>query len=89
MCSCEKFVRAHVGRRPACWCYSTKLEVEHPEEGFVSTTATQRALDGVRDDLVLLDLQLNSWGEAEDLLERIVNWRHNTWRHMEDILHEG
>lgn len=88
-CSCETFVRAHVGRRPSCWCYGTPLEIEHPDEVFVSTTAVQRALDIVRDDLVLLKLQLEGWGDTEDLNERVTNWHHNTWRHMEDILQES
>ncbi len=87
-CSCEKFVRAHVGRRPQCWCYNTPAEVEHPEETFVSRSAVQRALDGVRDDIKLLEIQLEGWGKTEDLNERVENWRYNTWRHMEEILRE-
>lgn len=88
-CSCEKFNRAHLRtRRPACWCYSTPLEGFHPDEAYVSTTAVQRALDGVRDDMVLLELQLKGWENTEDLNERVENWRFNTWRHMEEILRE-
>ncbi len=87
-CSCEKFNLAHVGRRPQCWCYSTPAEVEHPEEAFVSTSAVQRALDGVRDDIKLLEIQLEGWGGTEDLNERVANWRFNAWRHMEEILRE-
>ncbi len=88
ICSCETFVRAHIGRRPQCWCYSTPFEPEHPEETFVSTSAVQRALDSVRDDIKLLEIQLEAWGNTEDLNERVANWRFNSWRHMEEILRD-
>jgi hypothetical protein len=87
ICTCAKFERAHLGRRPNCWCYSSPFEREHPAEVFSEEpTVVQRALDAVRDDLILLKMQLDSWADTPDLNSRVENWHFNTWRHMEEIL---
>lgn len=51
----------------------------------------QRALDQVREDMVELDGSLNEFWDPfcvdkKDLLDRVENWRYNTWRRMEEIL---
>ncbi len=89
ICSCSKFVRAHLGRRSICWCTCKTEEVEHPAEVFYNSSYVQKALDAVRDDLALLKLQLESWGNTEDLNARVENWHYNAWRKMEEILKEG
>lgn len=89
ICTCAKFQRKHLGRRPNCWCYGTGEEAEHPDEAFVSSSYVQKALDQVRDDLELLRIQLQDWGNTEDLNSRVENWHSNIWRHMEEILQQG
>ena len=63
------------------------------EDRNARSTVIQTALDQVQADVVELDDSLKSWGllcvDKKDLLDRVENWRFNTWRRMEDILQGG
>ena len=96
-CSCTGFQRAHLGRRPNCWCSIELISDENTKahENEVSLPDmvpkyVQDALDQVRADLTILNWDLNNgWADKSDLYTRIENWRFNTWRHMEEILQAG
>lgn len=90
-CSCSKFERRHSETlRESCWCYTSNLAPDHPSEvEGVQPRYVQMALDSVRTQLDLLTLQLQDWGNTEDLNARVENWLFNTKRTMGEILKTG